>query len=399
MQQRQLRLGDILDDYCPRERRLTNHAVVAMVGEDVKQTRCTTCDAEHEYKHAKVPRQRRKLGFAGGAVFAGRRQRAQARNARIRPRSPACYDEHGDDIDVGSGSEAVENASLDSDEHADDTEVSGPDRRRRSSGRKRSRLTRDADEARADEEGPVHRPLIRATLPRPRASRSPARPIPEFTIRQPGGRPNRFRPRNQARRAAVSGDRSNGNGPGAAPQRRTQAPWWRPPAPGRDAVPSRRDGTVPAIASGPSNAPSRESRQSPSSDSMRSAACELIREHDRSVRETRPRRGRGQQAVDLVGDRRGGRAAGRVSRSHIRERLEENVRELAAGLTDPLVLPCDVSDDEQIAALFAKIEQSSAAWTSSSMARPSLRRRSFRLRSFRRRATDFGQRWTSARTR
>src|SRR5205823_13316675 len=60
MQQRQLRLGDILDDYCPRERRVTNHVVVAMVGEDVKQTRCTTCDAEHEYKHAKVPRQRRK---------------------------------------------------------------------------------------------------------------------------------------------------------------------------------------------------------------------------------------------------------------------------------------------------------------------------------------------------
>src|SRR6476659_10579958 len=60
MQQRQLRLGDILDDYCPREGRVTNHAVVAMIGSDVKQTRCTTCDAEHEYKHAKVPRQRRK---------------------------------------------------------------------------------------------------------------------------------------------------------------------------------------------------------------------------------------------------------------------------------------------------------------------------------------------------
>src|SRR5215210_5413676 len=60
MQQRQLRLGDILDDYCPRERRVTNHAVVAMIGPDVKQTRCATCDTEHEYKHAKVPRQRRK---------------------------------------------------------------------------------------------------------------------------------------------------------------------------------------------------------------------------------------------------------------------------------------------------------------------------------------------------
>src|SRR4029079_10411988 len=60
MQQRQLRLGDILDDYCPRERRLTNHAVVAMVGDEVKQTRCTTCDTEHEFKHAKVPRHRKK---------------------------------------------------------------------------------------------------------------------------------------------------------------------------------------------------------------------------------------------------------------------------------------------------------------------------------------------------
>ena len=69
MQQRQLRLGDILDDYCPRERRLTNHAVVAMVGDTVKQTRCTTCDTEHEYKHAKVPRQRRKSD-APAALYA-----------------------------------------------------------------------------------------------------------------------------------------------------------------------------------------------------------------------------------------------------------------------------------------------------------------------------------------
>src|SRR3954465_9867884 len=60
MQQRQLRLGVILADYCPRERRLTNHAVVAMVGPDVKQTRCTTCDAEHEHKQAKAPRHRKK---------------------------------------------------------------------------------------------------------------------------------------------------------------------------------------------------------------------------------------------------------------------------------------------------------------------------------------------------
>src|SRR5471032_1428105 len=69
MQQRQLRLGDILDDYCPRERRVTNHAVVAMVGDDVKQTRCATCETEHEFKHAKVPRQRRKAD-APAALYA-----------------------------------------------------------------------------------------------------------------------------------------------------------------------------------------------------------------------------------------------------------------------------------------------------------------------------------------
>ena len=60
MQQRQLRLGDILDDYCPRERRLANHTVVAMVGDAVQLTRCTTCDTEHPYKGGKAPRLRKK---------------------------------------------------------------------------------------------------------------------------------------------------------------------------------------------------------------------------------------------------------------------------------------------------------------------------------------------------
>jgi enoyl-[acyl-carrier protein] reductase I len=39
------------------------------------------------------------------------------------------------------------------------------------------------------------------------------------------------------------------------------------------------------------------------------------------------------------------------------ERLEENVRELAAGLADPLVLPLDVTSDAQIDAVFAAVER------------------------------------------
>src|SRR5688572_19846394 len=60
MEQRPLRLGDIVDDYCPRERRITNHAIVAIVEETVKQTRCTTCDHEHVFKQAREPRRRKK---------------------------------------------------------------------------------------------------------------------------------------------------------------------------------------------------------------------------------------------------------------------------------------------------------------------------------------------------
>ena len=60
MQHRRFRPGDVLDDYCPRERRITDHAIVAMIDDEIRQTRCGICDAEHEYKEGKVPAPRRK---------------------------------------------------------------------------------------------------------------------------------------------------------------------------------------------------------------------------------------------------------------------------------------------------------------------------------------------------
>ena len=108
MQQRQLRLGDILDDYCPRERRVTNHAVVAMVGDDVKQTRCTTCDAEHEYKHAKVPRQRRKTDTPAALyaqVLGGRPEARRPRRRAGRQPSRTRRDARGR-VDGGASADA-----------------------------------------------------------------------------------------------------------------------------------------------------------------------------------------------------------------------------------------------------------------------------------------------------
>src|SRR5829696_8413095 len=60
MQDRRYRPGDVLDDYCPRERRITDHAIVAMIDDEIRRTRCGSCDAEHEYKEGKVPPPRRK---------------------------------------------------------------------------------------------------------------------------------------------------------------------------------------------------------------------------------------------------------------------------------------------------------------------------------------------------
>src|SRR5512133_2259425 len=91
MEQRRLRLGDILDDYCPRERRVTNHAVVALIEDDVKQTRCTTCDAEHVYKGGKTPR--RKKSESTGKLY------KQVLAGLTDPNSPAASvpgDENGD---------------------------------------------------------------------------------------------------------------------------------------------------------------------------------------------------------------------------------------------------------------------------------------------------------------
>jgi hypothetical protein len=47
------RLGDLIDDYCPRCRLLLNHAVASMVGDQVAKVICQTCLSEHAYMDAK----------------------------------------------------------------------------------------------------------------------------------------------------------------------------------------------------------------------------------------------------------------------------------------------------------------------------------------------------------
>ena len=50
-------------------------------------------------------------------------------------------------------------------------------------------------------------------------------------------------------------------------------------------------------------------------------------------------------------------AGARLAVTYQGERLEENVRDLAAALTDPLILPLDVTDDGQIARVYESIDR------------------------------------------
>ena len=193
MEQRPPRLGDLVDDYCPRERRVTNHAIVAIVNDGIRQTRCTTCEVEHLYKAGKAPRRRKKdsptefedqvIDNTGGQLV----------TPFVEVEAPADTPAHGEPIEMST------DASPDA---AADTE---------------------AVDERRDDGWPAHRPLIRATLPKTEGDLPPPRPIPEFTMHQRhnsrgGSQPFRYGRGWHDRGAGQSRDGSRGDGRSASGQ-------------------------------------------------------------------------------------------------------------------------------------------------------------------------------------
>lgn len=158
---RKLRVGNLVDDYCPRERRLSNHAIVALVGDEVRQVRCTTCDAEHKYRQGKVPSSRKKKPVIAAPPLAPAPARTIPDDAR--PNDPA-------------GPPAAEAAQVAA------PAASVPETPQGAPGLKVE--AKEEEPAPAHAELAFHRQLIRATLPRIEGD-VPARPIPEFTMHRP----------------------------------------------------------------------------------------------------------------------------------------------------------------------------------------------------------------------
>jgi hypothetical protein len=52
---RDIRLGDDIDDYCVRCKRVMNHNVVSVVNAKPAKVRCRTCHSDHDYRNEQAP--------------------------------------------------------------------------------------------------------------------------------------------------------------------------------------------------------------------------------------------------------------------------------------------------------------------------------------------------------
>src|ERR1700760_2803157 len=57
----ELRLGDIIDDFCVKCRRLTNHAIVSLMNGAAAKVRCRTCYSDHDYRNEQAPPSKKEL--------------------------------------------------------------------------------------------------------------------------------------------------------------------------------------------------------------------------------------------------------------------------------------------------------------------------------------------------
>ena len=49
------RLGDDIDDFCVKCKRIMNHSVVSLMNDEPAKVRCRTCHQDHDYRHEQAP--------------------------------------------------------------------------------------------------------------------------------------------------------------------------------------------------------------------------------------------------------------------------------------------------------------------------------------------------------
>ena len=52
---RAARLGDDIDDFCVKCKRVMNHSVVSILIDEPAKVRCRTCHSDHDFRHEQAP--------------------------------------------------------------------------------------------------------------------------------------------------------------------------------------------------------------------------------------------------------------------------------------------------------------------------------------------------------
>ncbi len=63
MAEQALRLGDLIDDYCPRCKLLLNHAIASMMDGHAVKVICKTCYTEHAFRHGEGGKKKAPAGM------------------------------------------------------------------------------------------------------------------------------------------------------------------------------------------------------------------------------------------------------------------------------------------------------------------------------------------------
>jgi hypothetical protein len=75
------RLGDVIDDFCVKCRRVTNHSIVSIVDQEAAKVRCRTCYHDHDYRHEQAPPSKMYLKKAEAEAQAARDAENDGSNA------------------------------------------------------------------------------------------------------------------------------------------------------------------------------------------------------------------------------------------------------------------------------------------------------------------------------
>lgn len=101
------RLGDDIDDFCIKCKRLSNHLIVSLVDGAAAKVRCRSCYSEHDYRREQAPPTKKELkkmqlaaeaaAAANGNTNSGPEEPFEAPEPERQSEDPAAKPETGSD--------------------------------------------------------------------------------------------------------------------------------------------------------------------------------------------------------------------------------------------------------------------------------------------------------------